>query len=98
MANPATLKIEQRLDKLEARVGALEGGYVRVPPIETQIGPDASSTNEAIPETNESKPDLPDKETKDVEQDNGADPGDAAVETQSQTNSGDKENLRQADS
>lgn len=64
MASTTEIKILARLGALEARVLALEGGYVKVPE----------------PETDETKPDLPDKETEDVEQNNGADPENPTVE------------------
>lgn len=63
MANTAQLIIQKRLDDLEVRVKALEGGYVKVPPL--PIESSASPICSIPPETDETKPDLPDKETKD---------------------------------
>jgi len=78
MASTGQIRIEKRLDELEARVKCLESSYVRVPQV--PITQEATLT-----EILTGKP--PEKETKNVEQDNGADPGDPTVEDDNQVNS-----------
>jgi len=85
MASTAMLKLEKRLDDLEARVKALEGGYVLVKPV-PGLGIEQKIPLKTIPETDETKDDLPDKEIKDVEQDNRANLGNAAGEDVSKDN------------
>lgn len=74
MANTATLRIEKRLDDLEARVKSLESGFVRVPQKPITQEDTAREILASLPGINadESKPDLPDKEIKDVEKTRGS--------------------------
>lgn len=89
MASTAMLKLEKRLDGLEARIRALEGGYVRVPKQHETSNygiPNTPDLPASEPKTDETKDDLPDKEIKDVEQDNRANLGNAAGEDVSKDN------------